>query len=438
LVQVTGPGFLILSFLARLPAAMGPLGVITLVAATTGSFAVAGASAAAYGIGSALGGPLVGTLADRHGQRSVGLVAAALNTIALVAVVVAVLADAGPLPVALLAAAAGASTPQVGPLMRVRWAALLGDSGRGRQLPTAFSYEGSADELSYMAGPALVGVLALVGGSWLPLLVAAGLTLLAAVPYALHRTAPPVLRLPKLRAPLAPAIGGRRLAAAQGELATTRTAVEARLRIAPLVSMIVAMLAIGIVFGATQTGVTAFAQQAGAPGAAGVIYAVLGVGSAVAGLATAWLPARIGPLTRHLASSIALAFGGLALLLTPHTLTGVLVAMLIVGVVSAPYLIAVYSLASAATPARSAGMVMTLLASGVGGGVAIGAALAGRLADSYGYLGAFTVPVAAGVLAVLTALLARPALRGAIADHASPAVTPGVTGRVAEPVGAPR
>ncbi len=406
MIRVTGPAFLVLSFLARLPAAMVPLGVITLVAAVTGSFATAGATAAAYGIGAALGGPAVGTFADRFGQRSAGLVAAILNALALAAIVVAVGVSAPSAFVMLAAAVAGLCTPQVGPLARVRWSALLSAAAnpvpasaaqpvaasvRRSRLATAFSYEGAADELSYMAGPALVGVIAVLGFSWLPLVIAAVLTLLAAVPFALHRTAVAGSRAVSSREPLP---------------------------MVPLSLLIVAMSGIGIVFGATQTGVTAFAEELGMPSAAGLIYAALGVGSAVAGLATAWLPARWTSLTRYGFSALALATGALALVLAPSTLAGVTAAMLAVGVVSAPYLIAVFALGSEVTPPSRAGTAMTLLGSGVVAGVALGAALAGRLADTYGHMGAFTVPLAAAILALATAFTFRVVTRPA---HPTPA-----------------
>jgi MFS family permease len=379
LVQAVGPGFLIVAFLARLPAAMGPLGVITLVATTTGSFAIAGAVAAAYGIGAATGGPVVGALADRFGQRRVGLTAAVLDAAAFAGIVAAVSHGAAPVLVGLPAALAGFATPQIGPLVRVRWAVLLGDRGENRTLPTAFSYEGAADELSYMVGPALVGVIALGGPAGYPLLFAAGLTLTAAVPFAMHHTAPPALQVP-------------RTPAATDRIPKTAVAL-----------LVAAMVAIGVLFGATQTGATAFAEQSGSAGAAGLIYAVLGVGSAVAGLATAWIPARISLRTRYAASAVALAIGALALMLLSSSLPGLLIAMALVGVVSAPYLISVNALASAVSPARRAGVIMTLVASGVVAGVALGAAIAGRLADAVGPQGAFAVPLAAGVLGMVVA-----------------------------------
>ncbi|MEV4415731.1 MFS transporter [Catellatospora sp. NPDC049609] len=438
LVRLTGPWFLVLAFLARLPAAMGPLGVITLVVSATGSYGTGGLAAAAFGVGAALGGPVVGTLADRFGQRVVGLVSAVVDALAYAALVGAVLGgmQAAVLP---LAALAGFAMPQVGPLVRVRWAVLLGDRGQQRRLPTAMAYEGAADEASFLAGPALVGVLALSGWAGAPLLLAALLTVLATIPFALHRTAPPVLRAPRgggRRASLAgarpndrlpqSAAGDTRIAGQARTAGDTRTAVRgatavARFPLARVAVLVAAMSVIGVVFGATQTGVTAFADSIGSAGSAGLIYAVLGVGSALAGLAVAWLPESLGPVSRYVWSAAALVAGTAALLLAHSTATA-LGAVVVLGVTAAPYLISGYALAGRLSPPRHAGMVMTLLASGVVGGVSLGAAVAGRLADAYGYRGAFAVPLAAALAGLVLALLVAPRLRRAArAEAARPA-----------------
>ncbi|GAA2391090.1 MFS transporter [Catellatospora methionotrophica] len=404
LVRITGPWFLVLAFLARLPAAMGPLGVITLVVAATGSYGTAGLAAAAFGIGAALGGPVTGTLADRFGQRAVGIATAVVDAAAYAALVFAVTGGLSAAAVLPFAALAGFAMPQVGPLVRVRWAVLLGDRGRQRQLPTAMAYEGAVDEASFLAGPALVGILALTGWAGVPLLVAAVLTVLAAVPFALHRTVPPVLRAPHAASPSP--------AQPVGRMPFARVAV-----------LVAAMSVIGVVFGATQTGVTAFADTIGSAGSAGLIYAVLGVGSAAAGLAVAWLPESLGPVSRYVWSAVALVGGTAALLLAHSTLTA-LAAVVVLGVTAAPYLISGYALAGRLCPPRRAGMVMTLLASGVVAGVSLGAAAAGRLADAYGYRGAFAVPLVAAVLGLLLAALVTPGLRRAVraADAADAAV----------------
>ncbi|GAB4053242.1 MFS transporter [Catellatospora paridis] len=420
LVRITGPWFLVLAFLARLPAAMGPLGVITLVVAATGSYGTAGLAAAAYGIGAALGGPVAGTLADRFGQRAVGIATAVVDAAAYAALVLAV---TGGFPAAVLplAALAGFAMPQVGPLVRVRWAVLLGDRGRQRQLPTAMAYEGAVDEASFLAGPALVGILALSGWAGAPLLVASALTVLAAVPFALHRTVPPVLRAPRVApAKAGPATGP---AAAERARAGERAGVAGRMPFTRVAVLVAAMSVIGVVFGATQTGVTAFADSLGSPGSAGLIYAVLGVGSALAGLAVAWLPESLGPVSRYVWSAAALVAGTAALLLAHSTPTA-LAAVVVLGVTAAPYLISGYALAGRLCPPNRAGMVMTLLASGVVAGVSMGAAVAGRLADAYGYRGAFAVPLVAASLGLLLAALIGPGLRRAVraADRADAAI----------------
>ncbi|PTT64942.1 MFS transporter, partial [Arthrobacter sp. HMWF013] len=79
LPQLAGRSFIPLGLFARLPLAMLTVGALTLITSTTGSYATGGTAAGAVGIGSALGAPVFGALADRWGQRPVLLVAAALN-----------------------------------------------------------------------------------------------------------------------------------------------------------------------------------------------------------------------------------------------------------------------------------------------------------------------------------------------------------------------
>ena len=67
-----------------------------------------------------------------------------------------------------------------------------------------------------------------------------------------------------------------------------------RLLVPAFVVLAVAQVTIGSLFGATQTGATVLATDLGSPGLAGFVHATLGVGSALAGLATAYVPERIG------------------------------------------------------------------------------------------------------------------------------------------------
>ncbi len=140
---LAGRSFIPLGLFARLPLAMLTVGALTLVTAVTDSYAVGGAAAGAVGIGSALGAPVLGALADRRGQRPVLLVSAVFNTLAVTALILAAyLVPAGrelaaAVPVLAAAFVAGASCPQVGPLARVRWMAL--SSGAGADAPKTWT-----------------------------------------------------------------------------------------------------------------------------------------------------------------------------------------------------------------------------------------------------------------------------------------------------------
>ncbi len=136
--------------------------MVLLVTTRTGSLGYAGLAAGVLSLGAAVGGPFVGRLADRHGQRPV-IVAASLLNAAFAVVFVAEIALDVPRWLALATAAlTGAATPQIGPLMRSRWVRLLRDRG---QLSTAMSWEGAADEIVYILGPVVVSLFTLISPS---------------------------------------------------------------------------------------------------------------------------------------------------------------------------------------------------------------------------------------------------------------------------------
>ena len=76
------------------------------------------------------------------------------------------------------------------------------------------------------------------------------------------------------------------------------TATRTRLMTASLGVLCVAQLLVGTVFGSVQTGTTVLATAAGSPGLTGYFHALLGVGSVVAGLAVAGMPTRWRSSTR--------------------------------------------------------------------------------------------------------------------------------------------
>ncbi|WP_242633278.1 MFS transporter [Arthrobacter sp. S39] len=408
LPQLAGRSFVPLGLFARLPLAMLTVGTLTLVTSVSGSYAVGGTAAGAVGIGSAIGAPVLGALADRRGQRPVLLIAAAFNAFAVLVLIAAAYAmtPAGAFPAALLAAAfaSGASCPQVGPLARVRWMALTSQSPQSsaaatnkaankQDLDTALSYESTADELTFVLGPALVGILASLVAPWLPLALAAALTITLVPAFAVHRThqAVPIHRRVPARQD-----GGAK-------------AIPARIPLAVALPVL-AMVCMGTFFGATQTALSSFSAGFATSEIAGLLYAVMGVSSAVAALSVAYWPQRLTLSARWLLGAVlmaALAF----LLFVPTTATGMVLVLLVLGIPVGPVMVTVFAIGGHIAPAGRLGTVMTALASGIVAGTAAGAAVAGQLAQAHGYSGAFLVPVAAAAALVLLGAASAVVLR---------------------------
>lgn len=391
LFGLTGRTYIGVAFLARLPLAMSQMGVLLLVAHTSDSYGAGGATAGALAVANAIGSPLLGAASDRLGQRTVVLTQSLIAALGLVAVVIAAESGIHWIWAAVAAAVGGFFIPQTGPLARVRWRPIITSSDRSdssvRLIDTAFSYEGSADEASFVLGPALVGSIAAVVDPGVGICTAAALLAVFGTWFGIHPTA-------RLRA------------SRTGVTATARVLTPA------LVTLMVAQLIIGMIFGSVQTGATVIATAAGHPGVAGLIQALLGIGSVVAGLSMAALPARIGYVTRWRATA-----AGLFVLSTPLLLIdslGLLCPVLIVlGCCVAPYMITTFTLGEQLTPPSRTGVAMTLLAAATGLGYAVGAAVAGRLGDISGATASFAVTVTAGGLACVLALLAGPMLRRA-------------------------
>ncbi|MFC7493468.1 MULTISPECIES: MFS transporter [unclassified Nocardioides] len=390
LFELAGPAYVAVAFLARLPLAMSQLGTLLLVSDATGSYGLGGLSAGALAVANAIGAPFAGALADRLGQRHVVLVQSLAGGAALTMLVALVRADAPAVAVVAVAALAGFAMPQVGPLARVRWRPITARTGteQRRLVDVAFSYEGAADEASFAIGPALVGVGVVAVSPSGALLLAAVMLAVFGAAFALHRTA-----------------------RTQGDGVALPTG---RLLTPVLVVLVGAQLLIGTLFGATQTGTTVLATEAGQPGVAGLVHATLGLGSALAGFATAFIPERIGPERRILAAAGALLLLSLPLLLVDG-LPALVAVVAVLGCAVAPFMIGVFTLAErVVSPARVA-TAMTVLASATGLGYAVGSTVAGRLADDHGYTAAFAVTVTAMALALALVASSQRRLRAALA-----------------------
>ncbi|WP_082297358.1 MFS transporter [Microbacterium sp. GCS4] len=391
LLRLTGLPYFVIAFVARLPFAMMVVGVLTVVVSARGSLSLGGLTSAAVGLGTACFGPLLGAAADRFGQRSVLLVLAIANGAMLVLFTVVVYGHAIDGLVLLAAFGIGATAPQVAPMSRSRLVTIITDrmpeSIRTRTISGTMAYESAADETVFVFGPFLVGILASALAPWAPLAGAAALTVMFVGAFALH---------PSARVVSVHRGADGRAPSSVAELFDVR-----------LLIVVLGILGVGMFFGTMLTSLTSFMADRGASEQAGLLYGVMGVGSAILALGVAWLPARFTLRARWLLFSGILLAGSLLLLVvdSPGTM---MLALAIMGVGIGPTLVTQYSLGAARSPLGRSATVMTMLGSGVVVGQSLGAAVAGELAESFGTGAALLLPIVAAAIAFVAALVNWP------------------------------
>jgi MFS family permease len=324
-------------------------------------------------------GPLVGRLADRHGQRTVVLAFSLANALAIAALVTGALTRLAPGLLALFGALAGASVPLIGPLARARVVALARGSGADdRTVNAALSFESTLDEISFVLGPALVGVAAVLAH---PAYALGAAGLLVAVHPTASAVHPATAVRPAAAAGQPTAIAGHPTATTVYLTATAvrsarnpARAVAARPRIPRSVHALRAALALqGAMFGACQAGITALTERLGQEDQAGLVYAAMGVMSAVAGLSMAAVPARLGLRTRWRAATATALLLSLPLLWT-ESLWGLYAVVTVLGVAYAPHLITVFGLTERAVPPARLAEAMAVATSAIVGGQALAVA----------------------------------------------------------------
>jgi len=388
LVAAAGRGYFPIAFVARLPFAMMVVGVLTLVVSARDSLTLAGLNSAMVGLGTALFGPFLGGLVDRFGQRPVVLASAVGNSAALLAMSLVVYSPLPDAAVLAVAVAVGATAPQVSPLSRSRLVAIIAHRlAPGRRAVTfnaTMAYESAADEAIFIIGPFLVGILASLLGPVAPVVGAALLTLVFVVAFALHASA----RVAghdgtRTRPPMAPA--------------------RALLHI-DLMTVLVGVLAMGVYFGATLTGLTAFLDDRGQAERAGLVYGVMGIGSAAFALAVAHFPTGFTRQARWLCFGAVLLAGSAAYPWVSGT-GAMAVALLVAGVGIGPTLVTQYSLGAERSPLGRSATVMTMLGSAIIVGQSAAAALVGALAQLAGSHAALFTPMAAAFVVLLAGVV---------------------------------
>lgn len=378
-------GFALAGLLARIPLPMIGIGIITMLSQLRGSYALAGAVSASFVLSYALLSPQVSRWVDRRGQSRVLPLATAISVLGLLLLLGVTWWQAPDWTLFAGAVLAG-FMPSMSAMVRARWTAIYRGQDR---LQTAYSLETVLDEVTFIAGPPLsVGLAVLVfpqAG-----VLAAALLLIAGVSALLLQkgTEPPI----------------------QAQEQGSRPSV---LRLNSVRLLALLMVAMGVIVGTVDIVSVAFAQQMGQPGAASLVLSAYALGSCAAGLVFGGLKLNI-PLHRLLLlGGLATAATTLPLLLVASVaqLAG---AVLLAGLFFAPTMIVAMSLVERVVPEQQLTEGMTWLLAGLNIGVAMGAAVSGRMVDQGGASSGFVAALYAAALIVLLALCSYQSLRAPV------------------------
>jgi MFS family permease len=384
----------VISIVARLPLTMLSIGLLVHAQHLTGSFAAAGIVTGAYAVSLGVGGPLLGKLVDRRGQTLVLVASAAVAAPLLGAVAVLPNGTSAAVLVA-LACAIGLASPPLGACVRTLFPGLLGDAVA---VHTAYAADASASELTWIAGPPLALGLGAAWSTGAALAAAGVILVVATVAFAAQpasRSWRPV-----------PASGPR---SRGGSLQTPA-----------MRTLVVVLVAVGVLFGAVEVAVTAATETLGSTAAAGPLLGLWGAGSLVGGV----LASRVAGAAHGAASLtlvlVALTVGHLALTAAAGSVLALAAVLLVAGAAIAPTYAMVYAMVDHAAPAGTVTEAFAWLGTAIAIGASAGAASAGALADHAGPVAAFALAGAAGAAAVLLTMLRA----GTLATPAATGVVP--------------
>lgn len=371
------------ALLARLPIGACSLAILLLVRHRTDSFGLAGITVGAFAITSAIAAPVQGRLLDRFGPRRILAPIAALQAVALVALVLAIGGDAAEPAIVAIAAIAGALVPPISASVRVLWSQII-PTPEG--VESAFALDATAQELIWTTGPLIVAASVALATPAVAVLVTVALLVAGT---ALFVSSPQLDAWPE-----------RRARGSRGGAMASRA-----LRLLLLSS---ALFGLGI--GALEVGLPALAVSLGSASMAGVLLTVWSIGSMAGGLAygvRTW-SSELG----HRLSALLLASAILILpLIWAGSLPSAIICALVAGLPTAAMLSCLNILVGREAPAGTMAEAFTWSLAALITGIAAGSAIAGQLVDSHGAGRAFLLGAVMTALASLIALASARSVR---------------------------
>lgn len=377
-------GFAAAGFVARLPVAMAPIGIVAMLSQTHGEYWLAGGVAATFALANAVAAPQISRMVDKVGQTAVVAPTAAISVVAFLALIAA--SNQGwPVWTLFVTAFLAAAMPSMPAMIRARWTEIFRNKP---ELNTAFAFESAADELMYISGASLsvglaVAVFPEAGMLASTLFLAVGTTAFLA-----QRSTEPVVRT-------------------TGAETTSGSAIRLR----PVQIVTFALIFIGAIFSAAEVSSVAITKELGQPGAASLVIGVYAAGSFFVGLILGALALKT-PLQRQLLVAVAIIALAAIPLLFADTVPLLALAVFVSGVAISPTFITAFGLIERRVPETMLTEGVTWVMTGIGIGMAFGAFATGWVVDTFGAQNGFWVSVVSGAIAFVTVLFGQETLGG--------------------------
>ncbi|WP_394435393.1 MFS transporter [Streptomyces sp. SGAir0957] len=365
------------TLVGRLPNATASIAIVLFIRAEGGSYSLAGALAAVYGVANAVGQPVLGRLVDLRGQPTVQLPAAVLSALAMT---LFAFGGTGSPGVAYSAvAAAGLFTPPLEGGLRALWPSVL---PREEQVHKAYAMDAIAQEVMFTVGPLLVTVCVSLWSAQAALVVLNVIGVLGALSVVLSKPSRAWRSAPRE----AHWLGA--------------------LRSPGLLVLLAAFLFVGLALGSITVAGVSYGDEHGGDAVYGWMMAALGLGALVGGAvygAREWSGAPEARL-RRLVALLALFYVPLALMPGPVAMVALTA---VAGVFLAPCIACAFIVVDRHAPRGTVTEAFSWLVTTFTVGASVGTAVAGPVVEWGGTRWGFAVPAAAGALALLVLLATR-------------------------------
>lgn len=376
LLKIPGTkGFVAAGLLARIPVSMTAIGIITMLSELQKSYTLAGGVAALFTLSCAVIAPQISRAVDQHGQSKILPIASLISLLSILCLLGVAYWDL-PMPLLFLFAVLGGFMPSMSAMVRARWTELL----RGKpELQTAYALESVLDELCFIIGPPVsvglcVAFFPQAGPLLAMLFLAVGVTA-----FVLQKSTEPPVKVMN---------------------ATHRSVI--RENVVKLLAIL--MIFLGIIVGTIDVASVAFAKAQNMPASASMVLSCYAISSCLAGLLFGAIRFPLSLPKLLIVAATATMISSIPLI-TVWDITSLSTIVFIAGFFFSPTMIIAMSLVEEAVPEDQLTEGLTWLISGLGIGVALGAAFAGMVIDAFDISSGFMIAIIASLGVFMMALL---------------------------------